>query len=228
MIAVSLAAIALAGAIPVQLKDQPRIVLQAREIRLGDVVELSNLPEAMRTRLGGRLIGRIPQGHREITLTRSAVAGLLRRSVPALAPAEHVGKIHFVLDEPGSTRSKGCSVLTMPVAAQTPIGPDDVAPVACTKAGRSAAVRFDRRHSIARAAVDLAAGTELEFLAPPRPPSIETGERLTLVSQAGPVVIERGVNALQPGRTGERIFVQDDEGHVFTASVARAPTENGR
>jgi hypothetical protein len=36
---------------------------------------------------------------------------------------------------------------------------------------------------------------------------------------AGPVVIEREVTALQAGRSGERVFVQDADGAAFAVTL---------
>lgn len=48
----------------------------------------------------------------------------------------------------------------------------------------------------------------------PDPPAVQTGDELTLISRAGPVTVERSVTALQPGRSGRRLFVRDRAGHV--------------
>ncbi len=43
------------------------------------------------------------------------------------------------------------------------------------------------------------------------------GDKLVLQSRAGPVTIERTVTAVQPGRSGGRLFVRDAEGRIFAA-----------
>ncbi len=70
------------------------------------------------------------------------------------------------------------------------------------------------------AAEAIAAGTYLGRVAPLRRASVVKGAELVLRSSAGPVVIERRVTAMQPGRAGGRIFVRDADGQVFAAPLA--------
>ena len=68
------------------------------------------------------------------------------------------------------------------------------------------------------AAVPAANSTEAEHRA--AVPVIAKGDRLTLVSQVGPITIERPVTALQGARPHDRrIFVRTDDGDVFAAPI---------
>jgi flagella basal body P-ring formation protein FlgA len=94
-------------------------------------------------------------------------------------------------------------------------------PCEATKVG--APVRFDRRASALRASAPLPAGTRLGRLALSAAPDIDKGDELTLRSTVGPVSVERQVVALQPGRSGGRVFVRDAEGQVMSAPLSVQP-----
>lgn len=54
-------------------------------------------------------------------------------------------------------------------------------------------------------------------------PIIEAGDALTVRVQVGPVVVERDVRALQPGRSGRSLFVRTAEGAVLSARLTGEP-----
>lgn len=54
-------------------------------------------------------------------------------------------------------------------------------------------------------------------------PIVEVGDALTVSVQIGPVVVEREVRALQPGRPGRAIFVRTAEGAVLSAGFMGGP-----
>jgi hypothetical protein len=51
---------------------------------------------------------------------------------------------------------------------------------------------------------------------------VRPGQTLTLASHAGPVLVQRQVQAVQAGRWGQRFFVRDAEGVVFAAAAQEA------
>ena len=163
-----LLAAALAAGWTISIKPASQVDLGSREIRLADVVELEDLPARERARLGARVVARLPAGRSRISLSRQALASLIRRSVPALRPeAGPPGEMVFTL-----------APQAVPAAAE----------------------------------LDRAAAVEL--------PAVKAGAKLTLVSQAGRVRLEREVTALQPGRAGGRVFVRDGDGEIFSVTVA--------
>ncbi|MCX8475453.1 MAG: flagella basal body P-ring formation protein FlgA [Sphingomonas sp.] len=116
-----------------------------------------------------------------------------------------------------------CFEAVRTLSAGAPIRAEDVMAVACDGKRDAVAVRYDRS---ARAALPVAAvptGGYLGRISVLPSGAVVKGERLTLRSSAGPVVIEREVTALQSGRSGERIFVQDANGAVFAAALLLSP-----
>lgn len=116
----------------------------------------------------------------------------------------------------------GCFEAARALPAGTPVVAENVVPAACDPDRTVASLRYDKS---AQAALLVAAVPEGEYLGRlPHPPSgrIAKGARLTLRSMAGPVVIEREVTALQAGRSGGRIFVQDASGSTFAVTLLLA------
>lgn len=95
--------------------------------------------------------------------------------------------------------------------------------VACDGKREAVAVRYDRSARAALPVATVPPGGYLGRVSVLSSGGVAKGERLTLRSSAGPVVIEREVTALQSGRSGERIFVQDSSGAVFAAALLLSP-----
>jgi hypothetical protein len=114
----------------------------------------------------------------------------------------------------------GCfaAVHDLPVGA--PVGAGDLAPVACQSGAKRAPLRYDRAGGVPVTETAVAAGAYLGHVAPVAEGRVAKGDTLTLHSSAGPVTIERAVVAMQPGRSGGRVFVRDSEGKVFAAPLA--------
>lgn len=123
----------------------------------------------------------------------------------------------LVLPEDG-----GCFEAARALPAGTPVVAENVVPAACDSSRIVAGLRYDKSAQAALLVTAVPAGGYLGRL--PNPPSgrIAKGARLTLRSMAGPVVIEREVTALQAGRSGERVFVQDANGATFAATLLLA------
>lgn len=66
-------------------------------------------------------------------------------------------------------------------------------------------------------------------VAQPETVDVKRGDELTLVSTVGPVRIQRRVIAAQPGRSGRRIFVRDEDGQILSIPLSLADArESGR
>lgn len=111
-----------------------------------------------------------------------------------------------------------CFAAARPIAAGAVLTAADLAPAPCKAAGRPP-LRYDRAsgHPVALAA--LSAGTYLGRLAPIGDRLIPAGTPLVLRSRAGVVTIERNVTAMQPGRSGSRMFVRDSSGEIFAVPL---------
>lgn len=222
MALLSLLLAAAGPSVTVGLVPAAEVALADRRIRLGDVADLSRLQPAERQRLAPRVIASVPAGRSRIVLTREAVSGLVRRSVPGLAlraEAEQ-SSLTFTLAEPAAGRpALTCSEIARPVAAGAAVSGEDLVPVPC-RASAPAQLRFDRSDRIVRASGPLAAGDYLGRISAGSAPAVEKGDKLSLVASSGPVRVSREVVAMQPGRAGGKVFVRDSEGNVTSAPLA--------
>ena len=205
------------------------VEISGREIRLGDVASLRELGAPTRARLASRVIALLPRGRNSVTLSRAALAGLVGRSVPALSAVPGADESPVTIRttaKPTESARPSCVALSRPVAEGEALTVADVAAAPCDKPERSH-VRFDRTGSMTRAAADLPAGTPLGRLTLPEAAGVDRGDSLTLISTIGPVRIQRKVVAVQPGRAGSRIFVQDQEGQVLTVPLQLVKSGEG-
>jgi flagella basal body P-ring formation protein FlgA len=195
--------------------------LASRDVRVGDVADLSRLDPALRRRLATRVVARVPSGRSRMTVSRAALARLVQRAVPSLQVEGSETPIEVrVALAPLGRAPVPCFALLRAVRADEPLTMEDVGQVACGGDKAAAPVRYQRRGSVARAAAALPEGSYLGRVALPAEKGVDRGEALTLASRVGPVTVERSVVSLQPGRPGRRLFVRDEEGHVIAAAVA--------
>ena len=232
MLAASFLMAFLGASVTVPIKPAAEIDLAGREVRLGEVADLRRLDGPTRRRLESRIIARVPAGSSSVGISRAGLAKLIRRSVPGLEPitSNSDGIIIFrAAREPkaGEGPGRSCASLAAPLAAGETVAPSDLTQVPCEGAATRGLIRFDRSDGVARAVTSLPAGTRLGRISVPEVPAIGAGDKLTLVSTVGPVRIERSVVALQPGRTGGRLFVLAPDGEVISAPIAAtaAPEE---
>ncbi len=207
----------------VGLTPASTVVLPDRRIRLGDVADLGRLAPSERRRLAPLVIAAIPAGRSRIVLTRQALLGLVRRSVPGLAlRADSNGStLTFTVARPAEDRpARACAELARPLEAGAAVSDGDLAPVPCRGEAAAAELRFDRRDRVVRANGPLAAGAYLGRISTGAAPVVDKGDKLSLVATAGPVRVIRQVVAMQPGRAGGRLFVRDSEGNVTSAPLA--------
>jgi flagella basal body P-ring formation protein FlgA len=115
---------------------------------------------------------------------------------------------------------EGCIELARPVVAGAALSGRDVVPVACDDGKAEAELRFDRLDRVVRANLNLPAGAYLGRVSLPPAVVVDKGDKLTLVSTAGPVRVTREVVALQAGRAGGKVFVRDADGNVISAPLA--------
>jgi hypothetical protein len=216
MAAVVLAA-AIVGGGSLMLTERADIALSRPAVSLADVARGAGAKDL--GRLATVEIARLPVGRDRLSLSRHAIAILVRRAVPGIVVGEGDARIvTFRLvrhDQPGAG---SCMVTSVALAAGAAITRDKVAAGQCTAV--TAGVRYDAARRIFIARRDLPAGGALGRLVAPAPDTIARGDALTLVSRVGPVTVERQVTALQSSREGRRVFVRDSGGRVFAAPVA--------
>jgi flagella basal body P-ring formation protein FlgA len=117
-----------------------------------------------------------------------------------------------------------CVRMVRPLAADTIVTKGDLADSPCEGGRPLPAFRYDPAVRAARAARDLAAGELVTALPPSALPSVRPGQTLTLSVQIGAVSLTRTVVALQPCRTGEKLFVRGADGRVFAADCPEIRT----
>src|SRR5206468_11069407 len=162
---------------------------------------------------GARIIALLPRADNSISLKRSAVASLVRRRVPMLQVEGGPGDITFRTRAAAPPPERRCVALVRPIRAGQALSREDLAAESCLHP-ESGSVRWDQRIQSLRATEDLVVGIHLGWIVSSDGPNVEAGDKLTLVSCAGPVRVTRIVTALQSGRSGQRVFVQDGDGHV--------------
>lgn len=214
MIALVLAAV-FAGGGSLVLTDRGEIVLSRPAVTLADVAGPGSLG-----RLGAMEIARLPVGRDRLSLSRRAIATLVRRAVPGIVVDGGDARIvTFRYVRETEAGASGCQVTSAAFAAGAAITRDKIAAGSC--AAETPALRYDAARGYLVARRDLPAGSPLGHLVMPPPATVARGDAMTLVSRAGPVTVERAVTALQSGREGRRVFVRDGSGHVFAAPVAK-------
>lgn len=207
---------ALASQGAVMLDRRTSVDLTGPAIRIRDVV-----PAMMSRREGGVEIARVPAGRRAVTLSRRAVAALVRRAEPGLVVGgDQAGTITFRVAASSAGRNERCFVMLAPVAQGAAIMRADVGQGICGDG--TVPVRYDSQVHAIVATRRLTTGESIGRALPAVGPDVVRGDALTLVARSGPVTIERSVTALQPGRNGGRVFVRDGAGQIFAAPVAGA------
>lgn len=185
------------------------IELPDHAIRLHDLA-----PAAAR---GNLVIARIPAGRSSLTLSSAALNRLLARAMPSIGRLLPIGHYTFTIRKShGSGMS--CWQAQKNISAGHPIGMDDVAAAACEPhTVLPDAVKTLCGLPIARRAIP--AGAPLGRLYVPVKAVALPGDALTLVTQTGPVTVERRVTLLQVGVPGRRVFVRDQAKNVISAML---------
>jgi hypothetical protein len=213
----------LVGSAPVAtVHPAGQVDLAARTIRVADIALLSGADPAARSTLGRHIVAALPAGRNSMSLTRTQLAGLLRRSLPSLVVrggSDEVVRLSFAASASAAGR---CFELSQAVVRGAALTLEDVASTPCDPHRAAAAIRFDREGAAVRAGGDLAEGSYLGRVELPAEHGVEAGDRLTLTSVVGPVRIDRDVVALQSGRRGRGLFVRDSDGQAIAAPLADA------
>lgn len=185
------------------------IELPDHAIRLHDLA-----PAAARS---NPVIARIPPGRSSLTLSSAALTRLLARAAPSIRTLLPVGDYTFTIRRShGSGMS--CWQAQKNISAGHPISRDDVAAAACEPhTVLPDAVKTLCGLLIARRAIP--AGAPLGRLYVPVKTAALPGDALTLVTQTGPVTVERRVTLLQIGVPGRRVFVRDQAKNVISAML---------
>lgn len=110
-----------------------------------------------------------------------------------------------------------CVRMLRPVGPGEAVTVADVEAVTCAVAKPERPFRLDPRWRVALAARSLIAGEVLAGPAASTLAAVRAGDVLFVIARAGPVTVERRVQAVQPARIGEPLFVRGEDGQVFRA-----------
>lgn len=200
---------------------RPLVQLRSAELRVGDLVEAP--AGRMPPRIAAMVVARLPRGISAMDLPAGQVAALVRRRVPGLRPAFPGNTIVKVRGEAPPIENRvaaPCFAAAAGLAGGTALSRGDVLAVPC-RTERPAPLRYESAGLVLTAA-PVPAGGYLGRLAGLPERVVGKGASLTLRSKSGPVIIERDVVAMQPGRPGNGVFVRGTNGEVFAAPLALA------
>lgn len=197
-----------------ELKPIGEIRIVDGTIRLGDVARIDAGGEPQ---IGAIVIARLPKGVREVQLSRAKVQKLAERAVPGLqlrGSAEGVITVRYIAPTIGSAAR--CYEASSAIASGGILTADHVTVVQCEAERTASSLQYDRATAATVASSAIRAGDYLGNVRLGQSAPARRGDKLTLRSQAGPVVIERSVVAMQGARaTDQRLFVRTDDGAVF-------------
>lgn len=201
------------------LRHQDEVRVERSGIRIRDVAIL-DVTAFSKASIGDIVIARIPANRSSVTLQKSQIASLIRRVLPIVAiRGAQAGSIRFEVAsasaKTGETRD--CAELLVSRESGEVLSSNDVKSAVCPAHPVLRSVRYDGDIQSHVAARPLASGAIIPMVRFEPPASVHKGDRLTLISAAGPVRIDRPVTALQAAHLGDhRIFVRTDEGEVFS------------
>lgn len=202
-----------------QVVLRPSITLKRADLRVGDLVALrrGKLP----ARIADMVVASLPLGETVMDLPAEQAAALVRRRVPALHPTVTPGTVVHIRMLASSLKAVAvgtCFATMSDLAAGAAITAADVTQADCG-VRPIARLRYGQG-GLVIAGEAIPAGAYLGRLPALPKRAIGKGALLTLRSSAGPVTIERSVVAMQPARSGGKLFVRDENGSVFAAPLA--------
>lgn len=184
-----------------------QIKVDDHAIRLRDIVPSSSGENVV--------VARIPAAKSSLTLSGAALTGLLARAMPSLKVIPQTGKYTFLVRQ-RDARAPACWIARQDLPAGSSITKDKAVTAPCgQKMALPDTVKTIDGQLIARRAFP--AGAPLGRLYLSARTAAPAGTILTLLSQSGPVSIERRVTLLQAGETGQPVFVRDSANAVFPA-----------
>ncbi|MET0183127.1 MAG: hypothetical protein ABW199_09600, partial [Caulobacterales bacterium] len=135
------------------------VELDTRDVRVRDVASLGCFENETRSELGDLVIARLPENNRQMTLSRTAIANLVRRRAPALSELA-AGDGAITIGQRVSVAGAGaleCFALAHPLPNGAAISMDDLEAAPCADHARGP-LTYDRASGALRAGGDLAQG----------------------------------------------------------------------
>lgn len=206
----SLLAITLAG--PATDAAPPRdVALPDRSIRAGDLATVPGHERAV--------VGTLPSGSDSVVVSPEAARRLIANRLPGARFAlRHSGDLRLTAPA-AARRARSCFRTVADVRPGEVLRAELVEAAECGSGPVAPGLAYDRARQAPVARDGIPAGAYLGAVRPVADDGVAAGSRMAFVTGEGPVLIEREVVALQPGRTGGRIFARTADGEVIAAPV---------
>lgn len=171
---------------------------------------------------GELVVAALPAHAARVTLSEEQRAALLRKRVPGMRfSLRHKGDVQFNRGSAGmaAISETSCFSARTDIPAGVYLRAEHVASAPCSAGVPARRLRYDPAAAAAYAQALIPAGSYLGRLRLPEVPPVPAGQSMLLQTRVGPVTIERGVTALQPGRPGRSLFVRTDDGKLLASRL---------
>lgn len=212
-------ALLIGGAADAPAEPGARITLRGDALRIADI--------AIAAPGEDRVIARLPSRPDGILLSEEQRESLLRGRVPGNRfRLRHQGTLWI---ERGANQGPAyrlggpCYSARINLPAGNYLDRDAVAASECQPAAAERRLGYDADAHAVVVRRDIPAGTYLGRLRLDARAPVAAGEAMMLRTSVGPVIVERTVTSLQPGRAGRRLFVRTDDGKLLASTLAGAP-----
>lgn len=205
----------------VQADPQPsaHVRLKTRSIHIRDLAEGGDF--------GDLVVAQIPANEASTLLTSSEQQRLIRNRLPGQQlKLKYRSSLLLTVDairRSDPKPSRICYQTKAPVSAKGFVALADLEEVACDPRRSLSRLAFDRVAKAPYTPVNLPPRSYVGPLWAPLTKPIAVGAALTLRTTSGPVMIEQAAKALQPGRLGQKIFVQTADKKVFSEKLGEPP-----
>jgi hypothetical protein len=204
-----------------------QVTVDRRAVTLGQVVDLSRLPPALRDRAATLEMAVIPETRSKLVLSRRRLIERARAMMPVLGPRLADGPdtmIEVRLAAAAREKPAAAAPACMKALRDTPVnavlGRDDFVAADCAHAPGDQPLGYDRAIGAARALRDIHQGEVIAAAPAAVLAAVRPGQILYVTTRVGPVQVTRAVQAAQ-ATTGGGVFVRTTGGSVFSAPAPR-------
>lgn len=191
------------------------VQLKSRNIRLRDLAEGGDFGELV--------VAQIPENETSTLLTSADQQRLIRNRLPGqhLKLKYRVSLLLFVnnISRSDPKPSRVCYETKAPLSADSFVARADLEEVACHPKRPHVRLAFNRTAKTPYTPVNLPARSYVGPVWAPLTKPIAIGTAMTLRTISGPVTIEQSAVSLQPGRLGQKVFVQTADRQVFSEKL---------
>lgn len=226
MLVFSMLLVGASAGVPVTLSTIDEINIKGRELRLADIVDLSKLPISDRVALGPKVVATLASDRNSTKVSSAVLESWARRQFPAMRFQPAPSRTFTITYSTGENSTgenalrqqisiAGCSELASPSDQGDILLRINTQSTDCDPKRERAALFFDRKDQVVRAAENLSTGAYLGRVILPEDRVTDRGTPMVFVTFDGPVRVERNVRALQAAKSGKKFFVAAGDGSVF-------------